>query len=133
MELFLNLAWLLVALACAIALLHRAPRKSHSTKFWVLATAMICVVVLLFPVISMTDDLHAEVFMAEESGKRRVNAIQVEHQLSNLQAMAVQLVTPVLSISRSGWPPAREAAVPRPLAGTRPDWSNRPPPALVIA
>ena len=131
MELLLNLAWLLVALVCAVGLLHRAPRNLHSTKFWVLATAMLCVVVLLFPVISMTDDLHAEVFMAEENGKRRVNALQVDHQFSNLQAVAVQLVTPVLSLSRSSWPPAREAAVPRMLEGIRPDWSNRPPPLAI--
>jgi hypothetical protein len=133
MELLLNLAWLLVAVVSAVGLLRHIPRERNSAGFWVIATAMLCVIVLLFPVISMTDDLHAEVFMTEESGKRRVIAIQVEHLLANLQAVAAQRATAVIMPAGSIWSTARENAVPRPLEGTRPDWSNRPPPAPAVA
>src|SRR5581483_3815893 len=81
MELLLNLAWLLVTVICSVALLRRVLRTRNSVPLWVMITAVVCVMVLLFPVISMTDDLHAEVFTAEESGKRNVVAVQVQ-QLS---------------------------------------------------
>lgn len=132
MELLLNLAWLLVAVVSAIGLLRYARNRENSQSFWVMATAMLCVVVLLFPVISMTDDLHAEVFMAEESGKRRVIAPQIEHQLSSLQALAVRLAISVVMLPRITWPAVREAAVPRPLEGTRPERFTRPPPSFVL-
>ena len=133
MELVLNLAWLLVALVSAMGLLRYARNEANPRNVWIVATAMLCIVVLLFPVISMTDDLHAEVFMAEESGKRRVIAVQLEHQLSSLQALAARLAAPLMAQSRSTWSAMREAAVPRLLDGTTLDLCNRPPPSLVLA
>jgi hypothetical protein len=55
MELFLNLAWLLLALP-AYWLWRRGTRRFSSLQCLL---ALGCVLVLLFPVISASDDLHA--------------------------------------------------------------------------
>ena len=68
MELFLNLAWMLLALpaywlwrnACS------APREKHFSSLQCFL-AMASVLVLLFPVVSATDDLHAMRTEMEES------------------------------------------------------------------
>ena len=130
MELVLNLAWLLVAFVSAIGLLRYARNETNPRNLWIVATAMLCVVVLLFPVISMTDDLHAEVFTAEESGKRRVIAVQLEHQLSSLQALTVRLTGSAVLLPRCVWSAVREATVPRPLDGATTERFTRPPPSL---
>lgn len=73
MEATLNLLWLVIALA-AVWLwrfrwsVSRQDRK-HSLK--IEAVAMVCVLALLFPVISLTDDLHPETVAVDAaSGKR---------------------------------------------------------------
>lgn len=78
MELLLNLAWLLLA-APAYWLwrsrVARAPREPASTALQCLL-ALGCVLILLFPVISATDDVHAMRCEVEEPGtnKRAVRA-----------------------------------------------------------
>lgn len=63
MESLLNLCWLLLTVpALAYWLQKRRPRKSAQ-----LAVVLACLLVLLFPVISATDDLHAMCQEAEES------------------------------------------------------------------
>jgi hypothetical protein len=72
MELLLNLAWLLLALPAYW--LWRASRSVPAQKFNSLQCllALACMLVILFPVISATDDLHAMRAEMEESpaGKR---------------------------------------------------------------
>ena len=133
MELLLNLTWLSVAILCAISLLKRALRERDTANIWLFATAMLCVVVLLFPVISMTDDLHAEVFTAEENGKRRIAAIQIQQQVANLNALVTRLVTPVFTQSRYTWSSSVEIFVPRPLPGCHLSSFTRPPPSIALA
>jgi hypothetical protein len=75
MELLLNLAWLLLALpACLLwrrSLNTRAQGRLGSMQCLL---ALACLLVLLFPVVSATDDLHAVRAEMEESspGKRGV-------------------------------------------------------------
>ena len=79
MELFLNLLWLLIAVsAFGIWQAHlsgggRAP-GGQTRRSWI---ALACALVLLFFVISMTDDLHAEVMVIEDasSSKRHVGNV----------------------------------------------------------
>ena len=73
METFLNLVWLAVSLGAVWlwryrwTLSRRDPR--HSTR--IEAVAMVCVLAVLFPVISLTDDLHPETAVVDAaSGKR---------------------------------------------------------------
>jgi hypothetical protein len=68
MELLLNLVWVLMALP-AYWLWRRAAETRRARRLTVLqcVLALGCVLVLLFPVISATDDLHAMRAEMEES------------------------------------------------------------------
>lgn len=73
METALNLVWLVVTLAVLGLWRFRwtgARRKpGHDVRLE--AVAMICILALLFPVISLTDDLHPEVVPVEASSSKR--------------------------------------------------------------
>lgn len=77
MELLLNLAWLLMALP-AYWLWRRdaAARAARRVSPWQCLLALGCILVLLFPVISASDDLHAMRSEMEESAttKRSVRS-----------------------------------------------------------
>jgi hypothetical protein len=72
MELLLNLVWLALALLAFTAFVRgrkasaRHPRASYRTALLALA----CVVVLLFPVVSASDDLHPTQAVLEDASKR---------------------------------------------------------------
>ena len=69
MEVFLNSIWLVVAIsAFLLRQREREPeRREHNSRYRFLALA--CALVLLFPVISLTDDLHAEQAAMEDSSR----------------------------------------------------------------
>lgn len=74
MELFLNLLWGLIALAGAVIWRTRwtgqARHRRHAA--WREWSAFVSAMVLLFFVVSLTDDLHADLMLFEEcSGSRR--------------------------------------------------------------
>jgi hypothetical protein len=78
METFLNLVWLAITLASVWLWRFRwiVSRKNprHSTRME--AAAMVCILALLFPVISLTDDLHPETMAVDAaSGKRNARLI----------------------------------------------------------
>jgi hypothetical protein len=83
MELALNLIWLLLALA-AIALWRlrwtNQPRARRQAP-WREWTSVACALVLLFFVVSLTDDLHANVLALEDSSisRRQVNCLSPAH------------------------------------------------------
>lgn len=68
MELALNLFWLVLAVA-SVALWYRSRRRSPSHRHPSLRSflSLGCVLALLFPVISLTDDLHGEQIALEDS------------------------------------------------------------------
>ena len=89
-ETFLNLVWLAVSVAAVWlwryrwTLSRRNPR--HSTRME--AVAMVCVLALLFPVISLTDDLHPEIIAVDAaSGKR--NACLIAASAPHVRAATV--------------------------------------------
>jgi hypothetical protein len=100
MELILNLAWLLLVLPAYLlwrgARLSRARRKVSSLHCLL---ALGCVLVILFPVISATDDLHAMRPEMEESSNSKRSLRQASQDKSPLSGsrIAVQPVTPVAS------------------------------------
>jgi hypothetical protein len=69
MELLLNLAWLLLALP-AYAIWRQAAVAKRQNRFHSLQglLALGCLLVLLFPIVSATDDLHAMRAEMEEPG-----------------------------------------------------------------
>jgi hypothetical protein len=73
MELFLNLLWLLIS-GAALALWQ--VRWKHEQSFerwpgWQAPIALVCVLVLLFFPISLTDDLHAEILLSGDCSAQR--------------------------------------------------------------
>jgi hypothetical protein len=71
MELALNIFWLILALGGLFYWMSRKPKYSsgHTRSMaWRRGlVSLCCVLVVLFPVISMTDDLHDEVAVLEKS------------------------------------------------------------------
>jgi hypothetical protein len=76
MELVLNLAWVCVAIAGIalqfIMLFRGTPSSGQPPGRWRKIVAMSCSLVILFFVISMTDDLHDQEIMLEESKFSRI-------------------------------------------------------------
>jgi hypothetical protein len=87
METFLNLVWLSVTVAALWlwrfrwAVSRQNPKRSTRME----AVAMVCALALLFPVISLTDDLHPETVAVDAaSGKR--NACLIAASAPNVRA-----------------------------------------------
>lgn len=94
MELALNLVWVCVAIAgilAQVAVLSRAPAslEGHSARQKIVA--MCCALVILFFVISMTDDLHDQAILFEEKKPSRVQ-FEMATRAPSLIAQAVPFV-----------------------------------------
>lgn len=103
METLLNLVWLAVTVASIWLWRFRWSRSrsnpTHGTRMQ--AAAMVCFVALLFPVISLTDDLHPETAVVDAaSGKR--NACLIAASASHMRAATLTSGThsPMGMISR---------------------------------
>ena len=93
LELFLNLLWLALAVGGFAAVLPRAvaPRPDGSSRREAghAALAILCALAILFPIVSVTDDLHADLQAVEEwSGSRRAQWATVLHHLDSPQGNA---------------------------------------------
>jgi len=98
MELFLNLLWLVVALlASATWLRHRFARLDKAGRRRE-AIALICALFLLFPVISLTDDLHAEVVLVEDAAASKRQAAVSAHQLHSAHTAPVAAAHPAITV-----------------------------------
>lgn len=129
MELALNLVWMFTAVVLLGLWRRYAPRQG--VKRLLQASALMALILILLPVVSVTDDLHFSALTAEtELGQRR------EHHLAPLPPIhpAVLLATlpanlslvffaePLRLVSSKRLPPPRPDVFPKSLA-------NRPPPA----
>jgi hypothetical protein len=75
METILNLIWLAVTLAgvCVWRFRWFPSRRNQRERIFPETVATLCLIALLFPVISLTDDLHPEIMIAEcVSAKRNL-------------------------------------------------------------
>jgi len=96
MELLLNFAWLLLALPAYWLWRRAEARPTHQVSSLQCLMALGCALLLLFPVISASDDLHAMRSEIEEpaTSKRTVRHADAEknsgsvHRLQTLPAMA---------------------------------------------
>jgi hypothetical protein len=85
MELLLNLAWVVISLV-AIFLLRGdwRKRKSPPLREWI---ALATFLFVLFPVISLTDDLHPEIALAEAAtGKKHFQLLRAHGPASQPQS-----------------------------------------------
>jgi hypothetical protein len=64
MELILNLVWMLLAVAIVRLWVRYAPKEGSGR--WTQIFALIMLILILFPVISVTDDLQASQTLAED-------------------------------------------------------------------
>ena len=70
MELALNLVWLILAASLLLGVMY-APAARRKYGNFVAATALICVICFLFPVISISDDLNNTPALCETSKSKR--------------------------------------------------------------
>ena len=77
MELLFNIAWL--AIVGIIGIVAVARRRAIALP--VVAAALVCVAILLFPAVSVSDDLHQEVLLVEDSSKRIAQALGVHYAI----------------------------------------------------
>ncbi len=76
MELALNLGWSVISIAAFVFFVRRA--KDETQSLVIACVALACVVCLLFPVVSMTDDLNSSPAMPEATKfKRPLSSNQV--------------------------------------------------------
>src|SRR3974390_3537105 len=134
MELLLNLVWLAGALGAFLAVLPslRASARSAQVSYRGSLLALACVLVLLFPVVSASDDLHPTQAVVEDANKR---IHQLTASLQNAQGnpggqLPVALVVFLLcSLSMVQWRrPGAETA--RVIVRERLPRAGRAPPSL---
>ena len=141
MELILNLVWVCVAIAGVCVQLFTATRAAESAGRVNRSRkilAMLCALVILFFVISMTDDLHDQEVMLEES---RSSGVAMGARISDgsghdrlVSSLLLEMVRPAsLAPPQLVWNRFLKHEDFRPvLARVREGWFGRaPPPALV--
>lgn len=77
MELLLNVVWTLLAGMAIVVFLNSAPARRK--QFLLGLGALCCALLLLFPTISVSDDLHFHAFVTEDSNpnKKLVNVSRI--------------------------------------------------------
>jgi hypothetical protein len=134
MELLLNLAWLVLALLACIAFARRRKevagysRVSYGTSVLALA----CALVLLFPVVSASDDLHPTQAVLEDATKRIQRLVAPEHHgdfssFSTLPALLAIYLLSALVVLQVWHSNPSEARV---ISLSREPVSGRSPPSL---
>lgn len=94
MENFLNYCWLLLALAALSAWLGMAaPRRRTSLGL----IALLCVLTLMFPVISATDDLHPVAQAIEDSSRRTQKALIAINQFVTHINYSIAALAPIVA------------------------------------
>ena len=98
MELLLNVAWLLLALpAYALWRSARAARRKYGLTSLQSLLALGCALVLLFPVISATDDLHAMRTEMEESPASKRSVRQGSNDRNSISPTRLQFPPAIVS------------------------------------
>ena len=83
MEIFLNLLWVGIALGLLGVWRGRWAAQPRERRYasWRQWTAVICALIFLFFMVSITDDLHSDLMVFEESsaGRRQVTGLDGAH------------------------------------------------------
>ena len=128
MEVLLNLVWMLLALP-AWWLWHERARRPAGNRPWQCLLALACLLILLFPVISASDDLNAMRADIEENGAGRSSSARAQEAgKENPAARFVQAALPSAgqSVAPVAWgrlntmsAPLRIASAPRTVRSGR--------------
>jgi hypothetical protein len=71
MELLLNLIWVGLAIGSFAIFMRRQDRyRSERAGYWTSLFALACILLLLFPIISASDDLHPSQALMEDATRR---------------------------------------------------------------
>ncbi len=128
MELVLNLAWLALCLGMLVFFGPSLKKPAEGRTRSVVLVAMLCVLFLLFPVISISDDLNADPAILEATKFK--NFLVMVQMLAALLAWAIVLPS---QGTRLLWARCAEKSV-FPLLGIfAADLFRRPPPSFCFA
>jgi hypothetical protein len=132
MELLLNLAWLLLALPAYW--LWRGCRSTYAGREFTSLQCLLalgCVLVVLFPVVSATDDLRAMRAEMEESPCSKRTIRQASNERTSAwkwqTAPALAASTGFLIVPEESWQPLPALYVSSPVAPSI-EWGGRAPP-----
>jgi len=133
MEIFLNLLWL--ALAVIALVVWRVRNHDHgAAELRREGVALLFVLVLMFFVISMTDDLHAEIILTEDYSfvRRQAALVSSSHHLLSAAKVGCHQAAVLLPlfISPEYSIPILSAAQVLPVARVSAPISGRSPPGL---
>lgn len=135
MELLLNLVWIAMALMvfCAFLRKRRACQWTSQVPYGNALLALACMLVLLFPVISASDDLHPTQAVLEDATKRIHQVVApLQHLQSNslTGVVAASLAFYILCafVTLRLWQPSAPLA--RVLVRERVPRDGRAPPAI---
>lgn len=136
MELLLNLAWLVISVVAILLLRGNWRRKGPTLRKWM---ALATFLFLLFPVISLTDDLHPEIALAEAAtGKKHFQILRAHGPDSQPQASHAPGIHAVIFASRIYPAQELESAgqfdldVPITLSAPAKVTSGRSPPSILL-
>jgi hypothetical protein len=139
MELLLNLAWLLLALpACWLWRSSRSGRGCHRSTSLQCLLALAAALVMLFPVVSATDDLHAMRAEMEESPASKRSVRQSGNEKASVWNNHPQDPPALLSVPWSFCATNEHADLSPAVSSTMPDapsplTAGRAPPASYFA
>jgi hypothetical protein len=136
LELLLNIVWVLIVTASLLFWRRLSSASDHCSRRPVTAlVALVCILVLLFPVISATDDLHVAEFAMEDSGRKVLrhllpdtsSGIQGSHAVFAPPVLVFSLVSPLTQAVASVDQQSQLLS----KSSYRDSVSDRAPPALV--
>jgi hypothetical protein len=130
MELLLNLAWLALALLAfgAFVQKRKAALRRRRASYRTALLAMVCVLVLLFPVVSASDDLHPTQAVLEDASKRVQQVVAPLSSSPSIVPALLALCVLAALVMVATWRPATSATPVISLA--RNLVSGRSPPSL---
>ncbi len=130
MELLLNLGWLLVCVGLACTALRRRNTQTVRNSA-VIVVAVIVLSAVLFPAISMTDDLHAAIVMADDGSSQHHKNFAAQHSVLAVAILAA-VVTFIVPKAHPWSSRVDESATAFVRAGFCSVHSLRAPPALNV-
>ena len=134
MELLLNLIWMAVAILLCLAVWRHRLAEAELTHPWkIAAIAVVCIAALIFPTISLSDDLHLECAAVESPSKRILQMLaNVQHTGVVIALWATMLLVSVFAQSQKTLGDTTEAAATAPLEGFLSPCTGRAPPFLPV-